>query len=82
MDTEELLKHQMRHHQQEAGPPTRQQMDKWIDWCCKERDQTLYTLGQACVFKLQQAPVVSFLEIDVLPFVINRLNERLAKGET
>lgn len=82
MDIEELLKHQMRHHQREAGPPTVRQMDKWIDWCCNERDQTLYTLGQACVFKLQQAPIVSFLETEVLPHVVQRINMRLAQGET
>jgi hypothetical protein len=60
---------------------TVEKIDKFINKVVAEKDETLYSLAQALQWKLQAAPVVSFPELEVLPMVLRRLQERLNKGE-
>jgi hypothetical protein len=58
-----------------------EKIDEFIDRCCKEKDETLFSLGQALQWKLQQSPMISFPELEVYPQVLQRLQQRLNKGE-
>ena len=57
-----------------------EKLDEFIDRCLA-KDETLQTLGHACQLHLQQGRIVSYVEQEVLPQVLNRINERLQKGE-
>lgn len=61
-------------------PESVEKLDEFIDRCLA-KDETLQTLGNACHIHLQQGRIVSYVEQEVLPQVLQRINQRLQKGE-
>lgn len=76
-----MMQSQMGGQQQHSPDITVELIDRFIQRCIDERDETLYTLAQALQWKLQQSPMVSFPELEVYPVILQRLQERLGKGE-
>lgn len=60
--------------------PTVEEVDKFIDKCCNDRDETLYSLAQALIFKLERC-VHSIPEGEIYPMVIARIQQRLEEGD-
>ena len=56
-----------------------EKLDLFIDRCCNERDETLYSLAQALIFKLERG-MHSVPEEEIYPKVITRIQQRLEEG--
>lgn len=84
MNQEDILRMMggQRGSRQQVTPEHVEKLDEFIDRCCKEKDETLYSLGQACHLHLQQGRVLSYVEAEVLPQVLQRIQERMNKGES
>lgn len=77
-----MMRQQMSGMQQSvlSRQPTVEELDKFIERCCKEKDETLYSLAQALVFKLERC-VHSIPEGEIYPTVIARIQQLLDEGE-
>lgn len=60
--------------------PTIEEIDLFIDRVMKEKDETLYSMHQAIVFKLERQPH-SLVESEIYPLVLERLVERYNKED-
>lgn len=58
-----------------------EKLNLYIDRVLAEKDETLYSMAQALQWKLQAAPMVSYLELEVLPQVLIQIKKRLEGGE-
>lgn len=67
--------------QQEVEKIDEEKLDLFINRCREEKDETLFSLGQALNYKLNAAPMITFEEVWILPQVLKRIEERLNKGE-
>lgn len=67
-------------NQQTTNIPV-EKIDEFIQRCLTERGETLYTLAQALQWKLQAAQMISFPELEVYPLVLQRLQQKLSRGE-
>lgn len=59
-----------------------EKLDLFINRVVAEKDETLYTMAQAIQWKLHQSPMVSLEELRIYPKVLQRIQERMQKGET
>lgn len=54
-------------------------IDLFIDRVLAEKDETLHSLSQALLFKLERAPMISVAEVMIYPHVLQRIMERSKK---
>ena len=82
MNPEEVMKMFAQQQQQNCllRKPTEEEIDTFIDRCCKEKDETLYTLFQALAFKIERS-VHSIPEGEIYPLVLERIKQKLEGGE-
>jgi len=76
-----ILQQQMGYRQQTITIPV-EKIDAFIDACIEQKEETLYSLGQALLWWTQQAPMISIPQAQVYPLCIQRIQQRLAQGET
>lgn len=67
--------------QQQTHPEKVEDLDLFIDRCMKEKDETLFSLGQGINMYLQQSQILSYVELEVYPQVMQRIQIRLNEGE-
>ena len=83
-ELQRMFQEKMNGGQQQQSSLTRQpsvkELDEFIDRCCKEKEEVLYSLGQALNFKISKS-YHSVYEGEILPLVLQRIQQRLNKGE-
>lgn len=81
MNQEQLRRMLQGQNQQQGQPEKVSDLDKFIDRCMKEKDETLFSLGQGINMYLQRSQILSYLELEVYPQVLQRIQIRLNEGE-
>lgn len=61
---------------------TVRQVDAFIDRVCKEKNHVLYSLAQALQWNLEHAPLISYPQIEVYGYAIQRIQQRMSQGES
>lgn len=69
------------HQKGNVEPVSTELIEEFINRCCKEKDETLHTLAQACHVHLERGRILSYLELEVLPQVIQHIISKIKKGE-
>lgn len=82
-DLQRMFQQKMSGGQQQSclvRQPTVKELDEFIDRCLK-RDETLHTIAQSLQYTLQQAPMTTQPMQEIYPLVLQRIQQRLQKGE-
>ena len=81
MNVEDIMNHMNGTRPSNHSEVSVEQLDEFINRCMTEKDETLLTLGQALHTRVTRAQMISILEAQILPIVLQRIQQRLNKGE-